>query len=113
MHVRQGLRCLTVEFWFGINYIPQGTIELILRDDFVPLRYWHTDQNKTVCSLSLLARRQFQDTSCWVRSSAVSTAMHSSHLRRQKRMLPPVRSGITVGLCPFATADFVNFELPP
>jgi len=24
--------------WFGINYIPQGTIELILRDDFVPVR---------------------------------------------------------------------------
>ncbi len=25
--------------WFGINFIPQGTIELILRDDFEPVRY--------------------------------------------------------------------------
>ena len=24
--------------WFGINYIPQGTIELILRGDFGPVR---------------------------------------------------------------------------
>ncbi len=40
MRVTQSLRCLTVRF--GINYIPQGTIEiekLILRDDFVPVRY--------------------------------------------------------------------------
>jgi len=27
--------------WSGINYIPQGTIELILRDDFGPVRYAH------------------------------------------------------------------------
>ena len=33
--------------WFGINYLPQGTIELILRDDFgftknsdIPLLEW-------------------------------------------------------------------------
>ena len=25
--------------WFGINFIPQGTIELILREDFEPVRY--------------------------------------------------------------------------
>jgi len=25
----------------GINYIPQGTIELILRDEFGPVRYAH------------------------------------------------------------------------
>jgi len=30
--------------WFGIDYIPQGTIELILRDDFVPVRYVDKDQ---------------------------------------------------------------------
>ena len=29
--------------WFGINYIPQGTIELILRDDFEPVRYNGSD----------------------------------------------------------------------
>ena len=25
--------------WFGSSFIPQGTIELILRDDFEPVRY--------------------------------------------------------------------------
>ena len=24
--------------WFGINFIPQGTIELVLRDDFEQVR---------------------------------------------------------------------------
>ena len=35
------LRCFAVKFRSGsqFSYIPQGTIEIILRDDFVPVRY--------------------------------------------------------------------------
>ena len=39
LHVTRRLRCFTVKLvWFGINFIPQGTIELILRDDFEQVR---------------------------------------------------------------------------
>jgi len=36
--------------WFGINYIPQGIIELMLRDEFVPVRY-HTGLTRVLYRL--------------------------------------------------------------
>jgi len=42
--------------WFGINYIPQGTIELILRDDFGPVWYGHDSEHSYdyQCKINML-----------------------------------------------------------